>query len=47
MIVIPMRMEWAFLTFWQGMLIPDQVGMIISKGIPIPLYLVIPNTGME
>ena len=47
MIVIPMGMEWAFLRFWQEMLIPDQVGIIIPKGIPIPLYLVILNTGME
>ena len=47
MIVIHMGIEWAFLRFWQGMLIPDQVGMVIPKGMPIPLYLVIPNTGME
>ena len=47
MIVIPIGMETTFVRFLQGMRIPEQVGMAIPKGMPIPLYLVIPNAGME
>ena len=47
MIVILMGMECAFLRFGEEMLNLDQVGMVIPIRMPIQLYLVIPNTGME